>query len=209
MYLPSHFALEDLSSAFDIIEERHVGTLVVESDSSFEANLLPWSLSRGVLGEAVLRGHVGKANPLTTLVQGEIPALVIFDLVDGYISPNWYPSKKLNQRVVPTWNYISVHAHGRAQLIHDSTWLAKLVTRLTDINESDQELSWQVSDAPDDFIAKQLQGIVGIEVVIERLDAKAKLSQNRASEDAAGAASGLGANDREQLLSAKMREVNE
>lgn len=83
------------------------------------------------------------------------------------------------------------------------------MTRLTDINESDQELPWQVSDAPDDFIAKQLQGIVGIEVVIERLDAKAKLSQNRASEDAAGAASGLGANDREQLLSAKMREVNE
>ena len=120
-----------------------------------------------------------------------MPGLVIFDLVDGYISPNWYPSKQIDQKVVPTWNYLTVHVHGTVSLIDNSQWVENLVTELTILNEADQKAPWQVSDAPREFIEKQLNGIVGVEVLIERIEGKAKLSQNRSTPDVQGAIDGL------------------
>ena len=192
MYLPKHFDVEKVSAAFEFIEQRQVGNIVVASGSCFEASFLPWKLLRGAMGTASLRGHVSKANPLVELVKDNVPGIVIFDLVDGYISPSWYPSKQIDQKVVPTWNYLTVHVHGRVALIDNSEWVEDLVTELTISNESDQKAPWQVSDAPREFIEKQLKGIVGVEVLIERIEAKAKLSQNRSASDVQGAIDGLG-----------------
>ncbi|NCG40022.1 MAG: FMN-binding negative transcriptional regulator [Actinobacteria bacterium] len=191
MYLPKHFDVEKVSAAFDVIEQRQVGNIIVASGSFFEASFLPWKLLRGAVGAASLRGHVSKANPIVELVKDEVPGLVIFDLVDGYISPNWYPSKQIDQKVVPTWNYLTVHVHGTVSLIDNSQWVENLVTELTILNEADQKAPWQVSDAPREFIEKQLNGIVGVEVLIERIEGKAKLSQNRSTPDVQGAIDGL------------------
>jgi transcriptional regulator len=201
MYLPKHFDVEKVSAAFEFIEQRQVGNIVVASGSCFEASFLPWKLLRGAMGTASLRGHVSKANPLVELVKDNVPGIVIFDLVDGYISPSWYPSKQIDQKVVPTWNYLTVHVHGRVALIDNSEWVEDLVTELTISNESDQKAPWQVSDAPRDFIEKQLKGIVGVEVLIERIEAKAKLSQNRSASDVQGTIEGLGQDvDRQPLI---------
>ena len=191
MYLPKHFDVEKVSAAFDVIEQRQVGNIVVASGSCFEASFLPWKLLRGAMGTASLSGHVSKANPLVELVKDEVPGIVIFDLVDGYISPNWYPSKQSDQKVVPTWNYLTVHVHGTVSLIDNAQWVEDLVTDLTILNESDQEDPWQVGDAPREFIEKQLKGIVGVEVLIERIEGKAKLSQNRSTPDVQGVIDGL------------------
>ena len=201
MYLPKHFDVEKVSSAFEFIEQRQVGNIVVASGSCFEASFLPWKLLRGAMGTASSRGHVSKANPLVELVKDNVPGIVIFDLVDGYISPSWYPSKQIDQKVVPTWNYLTVHVHGRVALIDNSEWVEDLVTELTISNESDQKAPWQVSDAPREFIEKQLKGIVGVEVLIERIEAKAKLSQNRSASDVQGTIEGLGQDvDRQPLI---------
>ncbi|MFQ3329497.1 MAG: transcriptional regulator [Candidatus Poriferisodalaceae bacterium] len=201
MYLPKHFDVEKVSAAFEFIEQRQVGNIVVASGSCFEASFLPWKLLRGAMGTASLRGHVSKANPLVELVKDNVPGIVIFDLVDGYISPSWYPSKQIDQKVVPTWNYLTVHVHGRVALIDNSEWVEDLVTELTISNESDQKAPWQVSDAPREFIEKQLKGIVGVEVLIERIEAKAKLSQNRSASDVQGTIEGLGQDvDRQPLI---------
>ena len=161
------------------------------------------------MGIASLRGHVSKANPLVELVKGEVPGLVIFDLVDGYISPNWYPSKQIDQKVVPTWNYLTVHVHGTVALIDNSEWLEDLVTDLTISNESDQKAPWQVGDAPREFIEKQLKGIVGVEVLIERIEGKAKLSQNRSESDVQGAVDGLGKDAGSQSLITQIENFRE
>ena len=209
MYLPKHFDVEKVSAAFDFIEQRQVGNIVVASGACFEASFLPWKLLRGAMGTASLRGHVSKANPLVELVKDSVPGIVIFDLVDGYISPNWYPSKQIDQKVVPTWNYLTVHVHGTVALIDNSEWLEDLVTDLTISNESDQKAPWQVSDAPREFIEKQLKGIVGVEVLIERIEGKAKLSQNRSESDVQGAVDGLGKDAGSQSLITQIENFRE
>ena len=209
MYLPKHFDVEKVSAAFEFIEQRQVGNIVVASGSCFEASFLPWKLLRGAMGTASLRGHVSKANPLVELVKDNVPGIVIFDLVDGYISPSWYPSKQIDQKVVPTWNYLTVHVHGRVALIDNSEWVEDLVTELTISNESDQKAPWQVSDAPREFIEKQLKGIVGVEVLIERIEAKAKLSQNRSASDIQGAIDVLGKDVGRQPLITQIENFRE
>jgi transcriptional regulator len=185
MYLPGHFAIEDASVTMDVVDERRAGTLVVSSAGGFEASLLPWLLVRSA-EPPVLRGHVAKANPLAKLAGGGQPALVVFDAVDGYVSPSWYPSKQADGRVVPTWNYVSVHVHGTVRAVDDPAWLRTLVEALTDRQERELEQPWSVRDAPDDYLAKMLRGIVGLEVLVDRFEGKAKLSQNRPVEDQAG-----------------------
>lgn len=193
MYVPAHFALDDPSDCIDVIERRGVGTLVVASPDGFEATLLPWLVQEDRGDGIRLLAHVARANPMVKLVAAGAPALITFDLVDGYISPSWYPSKHEHHKVVPTWNYVAVHAHGSVATVEDPEWLMALVTELTDRHEADMKKPWSVADAPDDYLDLMVRAIVGLEFTVTRLEGKAKLSQNRSEADRAGVRAGLSA----------------
>jgi transcriptional regulator len=146
----------------------------------------------------VLRAHVARANPLWRIHPRETEALVIFAGIDHYITPSWYATKRENGKVVPTWNYVAVHAFGPLQVFEDAEWLREQVGALTALHEAgsigaSSAGAWAVTDAPGEFIAAQLKGIVGIEVPITRIEAKVKASQNRPEADREGVIDGLGA----------------
>jgi transcriptional regulator len=187
MYVPHFNAMEDADEIRDLV--RAVGSaevVTVGSDGFPQATLLPviWDGERLIF-------HMARANPQWTMVQAGSPALAIVTGAQAYISPSWYPSKEEHGRVVPTWNYSAVHFTGRVEIHHDSGWLLDAVTRLTDLHERHRERSWSVTDAPERYIEKQLRAIVGLEMTIERVEAKAKLSQNRSAEDRSGVIEGL------------------
>jgi transcriptional regulator len=126
-------------------------------------------------------------------VREGVESLAIFTGAQAYISPNWYPSKREHGKVVPTWNYVAVHAYGTLRIIDDAEWLRRLVTRLTDLHEGFSAVPWKVTDAPDAFIDQMLKGIVGVELALTRVEGKWKLSQNRPASDQAGTVAGLDA----------------
>lgn len=153
----------------------------------------PWRGARGVL-----EGHVARANPHHRLVRPAAErtalreSLVIFSGPEAYVTPSWYPGKEAHGREVPTWNYIAVHAYGTVTLHEDPEWLLAHLARLTDRSEAGRANPWSVSDAPADFVARELKGIVGIELTITRLEGRWKMSQNRTPEDIDGVVRGLG-----------------
>jgi transcriptional regulator len=142
---------------------------------------------------------VARANPAWRVCAEGAPCMVIFQAEQSYITPSWYPSKREHGKVVPTWNYAVVHAHGRARAIDEATWVHANVQALTSHHEAREAKPWQVSDAPTDYINQMLKAIVGIEIVIERLEGKWKVSQNRAQADKAGVAAGLQARGDEAM----------
>lgn len=178
MYRHPSFAVDDEEFIRSLITERRIGTLVVTHVGAFEASPLPWLL----VGDE-LHGHVVAANPLVDICESGVPCLVVFDVADGYVSPSWYPSKVEHGRVVPTWNYVAVHVHGSVRAVTDREWIHDQVTSLTDLMEETRSEPWSVRDAPDAFIQKQLSSICGLVVTIDRMEAKAKLSQNRTDAD--------------------------
>ena len=167
-----------------------LASLVTAGTSGLIATPLPMILDDGELDSGVLYGHIARANPQWR-EQPQQDGLVIFPGPDAYISPSWYPSKARDSRVVPTWNYVAVHAYGPVEFFDDPERLLRVVTRLTDLHEGDRENRWSVSDAPEEFIHAQLRGIVGIRMPIVRLEAKRKMGQNRSAEDRAGVVSAL------------------
>jgi transcriptional regulator len=196
MYVPSHFHL-DQSGAMAAVAARSAGTIVVAHDGGFEASLVPWVLE----GDRLL-GHIARPNPLARLLTEPTACLVLFDIADTYVSPSWYPSKAEHGQVVPTWNYETVHLHGTVRLVDDPAWLRAQIEALTRRHEGGCAEPWSVSDAPEDYVAKLTKGIVGIEVTIERVEGKAKLSQNKNDTDRAGVVAGLaeGATTRPSVL---------
>lgn len=191
MYLPSHHEEKDLSVLHALIQAHPLGAWVTLDDEGFTANHIPFILdaSRGQHG--TLRAHVARANPVWQTLNAAAPSLVIFQGAQTYITPNWYPSKQLNGRVVPTWNYAVVHAHGTAKIIHDRGWLLQTITDLTNQNESGQPAPWKVADAPAEFIDRLVGAIVGIEIPITRIVGKWKVSQDEAIADRLGTAEAL------------------
>ncbi len=137
----------------------------------------------------MLHGHVARGNELARMDGAEV--LLVFRGPHGYISPNWYPSKHETGREVPTWNYAVVHVHGRLRVIDDAAWLRRLLETLTDHHEAGQPQPWKISDAPDDHIEKSLRAIVGLEIAIDRIEGKFKLSQNHPARNRAGVIAGL------------------
>jgi transcriptional regulator len=134
--------------------------------------------------------HLARANPhCEDLAEGE--ALMIFAGAEGYITPNWYPSKAQHGKVVPTWNYAVVHAYGRPEVMRDADWLRRHVTELTAQQERGAEKPWEVSDAPESYVAAMLRGIIGFRLPITRLEGKWKMSQNREIQDRHGVVAGL------------------
>lgn len=184
MYTPKHFVETRVEALHGLIRAYPFATLVTRAVDGLTANHLPFEL----VGE-VLHGHVARGNELAQLDGAEV--LLVFQGPDGYISPNWYPSKHETGREVPTWNYAVVHVHGRLRVIDDAAWLRRLLETLTDHHEAGQPQPWKISDAPEDHIEKSLRAIVGLEVAIDRIEGKFKLSQNHPARNRAGVVAGL------------------
>lgn len=192
MYTPSYFKDEDIASLHRQIDGTRLATLVTFDENGLQASHVPLLLNPNEGPNGTLYGHLAKANPQwKTLGAGE--ALVIFQGPDAYISPSFYAAKAEHGKVVPTWNYLAVHVYGRAQVFTDPQRLLRVVSDLTDKHEARRPAPWAVSDAPDDYIQKMLNGIVGFAIPIERLEGKRKLNQNRSAEDITGVSKGLAA----------------
>ena len=191
MYQPPAFREDRIDVIHDLIRAHPLSTLVHFEDGGLAANHVPLVLHPGLGEKGTLRGHVARANPLWKAFDARIDVLAIFQGVEHYITPSWYPAKKEHGKVVPTWNYAVVHAYGPLSVHKDADWLKTQVNSLTDTHEGDREVPWAVSDAPGDFVDRQLRGIVGIEIPIARLEGKWKMSQNRAEDDRHGVIEGL------------------
>jgi transcriptional regulator len=194
MYLPPHFRDEDLPGIHATIRAARLCTFVTATADGLIGTPLPVLLDETQAPYGVLYGHVAKANPQwKTAPAGD--AMAVFMGPDAYISPSWYATKQETGKVVPTWNYIAVHAYGPVEFFEDADRLLDIVTRLTAKHERGRANAWAVGDAPEDFIRAQLKGIVGLRMPITRLDAKRKMSQNRNAADRAGVIAGLSVSD--------------
>lgn len=192
MYTPSYFKDEDIASLHRQIDGTRLATLVTFDENGLQASHVPLLLNPDEGPNGTLYGHLAKANPQWKTL-GAREALVIFQGPDAYISPSFYTAKAEHGKVVPTWNYLAVHVYGRAQVFTDPQRLLRVVSDLTDKHEARRPAPWAVSDAPDDYIQKMLNGIVGFAIPIERLEGKRKLNQNRSAEDITGVSKGLAA----------------
>jgi len=196
MYVPSHFEESDLGTLHALLRAHPLGTWVTQSRDVADggeliANHVPFLLdpTRGEHG--TLLCHVARANPVWRSFSTTQASLVVFQGPQGYITPSWYPSKQAHGKVVPTWNYAVVHAHGQPRVIDDPAWLLHHVGQMTHGHETPRPAPWQVGDAPADFVDSLLRAIVGIEIPISRLVGKWKVSQNRPAADRAGVVDGL------------------
>jgi transcriptional regulator len=191
MYIPAQFAETRLDVLHELIGRHPLGTLIASTESGLEANHVPFLLSEATSTNGVLRCHVARANSIWKSLSEQQEVLVVFQGEGAYVSPSLYEAKAKDGKVVPTWNYIAVHAYGAPRIVTDPAWLHGLISDLTDTHEAAREAPWRVSDAPSDYIAKLLGAIVGIEIPITRLLGKWKVSQNRASTDRARVAADL------------------
>jgi transcriptional regulator len=194
MYIPASFAEEDVPTLHAFVEAHPLATLVtaVGGAQGLFATHLPVLLDRSAGPFGRLIGHIARANPhARQLAPGSNESLVIFTGPDAYITPAWYSTKAETGRVVPTWNYVAVHAYGRVTLHADPDFLRPHLEALTRQHEPSRGGTWEMSDAPNDYIAQQMRAIVGVEVAIERLEGKWKMSQNRSGADIDGVVNGL------------------
>ncbi|HQT72155.1 MAG TPA: FMN-binding negative transcriptional regulator [Thiobacillus sp.] len=198
MYLPEHFREHRVEALHALMKAYPLATLVSPGENGPTINHLPLRLSHEADG-LHLHGHIARANPLGNQIGGKVK--VIFHGPEAYVSPAWYPSKAEHGRVVPTWNYAVVHAHAELRLIDDAAWLLRHIETLTDEHEALNATPWQVSDAPPEFIARLSSVIVGIDLRVELLEGKFKLSQNRVQADRDGVMAGLRKRDKDALAS--------
>ena len=197
MYLPNHFAETRTEVLHELIGTHPFATLVTLDATGLVANHIPMEIDTAAGPLGTLRGHVARANTMWSSHRPEVEAMAVFQGPECYITPSYYATKATTGKVVPTWNYATVHAYGPLRAIEDPAWLRALVERLTGRHEGDRQRAtgaapWRVSDAPASYIDGLLRAIVGIEILITRLEGKWKVSQNRPREDRAGVAAGLG-----------------
>ncbi len=195
MYNPSPFAQEDSAALFALMDASRLVTLVTAEAGVPSVSHVPVLVDKDRGSHGTVRCHIARANPQWRSIDPQSKALAVFVGPDAYISPAWYDSGEHHGMVVPTWNYLAVHAYGTIRAFHDHDRLLALVDGLTRKHEAGFPHPWNVSDAPPDFIAAQLRGIVGLEIEIERLEGKWKLGQNRSAADVAGAAAALESSD--------------
>ncbi|UQR68076.1 FMN-binding negative transcriptional regulator [Bradyrhizobium sp. C-145] len=194
MYVPPAFRDDDLDNIRATIRSARLANLVTATTDGPIATPLPLFLDETEGERGVLYGHVAKANPQWKASSiGE--ALAIFMGPEAYVTPSWYATKQETRKVVPTWNYIAVHAHGPVDFFHDPERLLEVVTRLTNIHERPRATPWTVNEAPTDYIAAQLRGIVGVRIPVTRFEGKRKMSQNRPEADRTRVAVGLAASE--------------
>ncbi len=197
MYVPEHFRESDTQVLQQYIRDYGFGVLVVANGEGIEANHVPFHLQvDGDNPSGVLRCHVARNNLVWQRIEKGGQVLVIFQGPDAYVSPSFYPSKAETGRVVPTWNYLAVHAEGCAHIVLDPNRLREHLHKLTEHHETARNPSWSVDDAPRDFTESLMRGIVGIEIHIEKLTGKLKASQNQPELNRAGVKSGLANEER-------------
>ncbi len=187
MYVPRFNALDDADEIRGLVASVGSAQLVTVGPDGYPlSTLLPviWDEHRLVF-------HMARANQHWKAIEDDAPALAVVTGPEAYVSPAWYASKAEHGKVVPTWNYSAVQFTGTVQVHPESDWLREAVTRLTDLHEGRRDAPWSVADAPATYVEKQLRAIIGIEMAIESVEGKAKLSQNRSDEDRAGVVEGL------------------
>ena len=194
MYQPPHFREDRLAVQHALIREQSLGLLITAGPGGLQANHVPFLIDAGRSEHGTLRAHLARANPQLLELAAVSECLVVFQGPQQYISPSLYPTKREHGKVVPTWNYITVHAWGRPQVIEDAAWLRRQVDDLTAHKEGVRPEPWSVSDAPEPYVIAQLKGIVGIEIPIARIEGKWKVSQNRPAVDRTGVVAGLRGN---------------
>jgi transcriptional regulator len=200
VYRPPLFREDRVPEMQSLIRENPLGLLVSVGEEGVLANPVPMVLDAAGSPFGTLRAHLARANPQWRSFADGQEALVVFQGPDRYVTPGWYETKRATGKVVPTWNYAIVQARGPVRVVDDRDWLARHVAALTDAMEADLAEPWAVADAPAEFIAGQLKGIVGIEIAIARLEGKWKVSQNRPEPDRAGVVAGLEAEGDERSL---------
>lgn len=191
MYQPPHFREDRLDVQHRLIASHPLGLLITAGPSGLQANYVPFLIDPDASERGTLRAHLARANPQAHELAMIQECLVVFQGPQHYISPSLYPSKQETGKVVPTWNYITVHAWGSPRIIDDAAWLRRQIEDLTVHQEAARTTPWNVSDAPEPFIAAQIKGIIGLEIPIARIEGKWKVSQNRPAIDQAGVVTGL------------------
>jgi len=194
MLVPNHFREESQEKLQQLIKEYSFGVLVVADSEGIDANHLPFHFSASKeypLG--TLRCHVARVNPVWQRIECGASVLAIFAGPDAYVSPSWYATKAETGRVVPTWNYLAVHAQGKGSIFQDYAWLKEHLQQLTDRHESGRENPWAVDDAPSEYTSHLVKAIVGIEIRIENLTGQVKASQNHPERNRIGVKTGLAA----------------
>ncbi|MEZ4529514.1 MAG: FMN-binding negative transcriptional regulator [Thermomicrobiales bacterium] len=191
VYLPPHFIESDSSAIYGLIEANPLGMLITMGSQGITANPIPCVLDRDWGEQGRLLLHVARNNPVWRDVDPGLEALVVFQSVDRYITPNWYPSKQTTHEVVPTWNYAMAQVRGELIVHDDERWVRGQAGKLTKMMEASEPVPWKMADAPRKYTEDMLANIVGIEIPIRSLIGKTKASQNRLPEDAAGAVAGL------------------
>lgn len=208
MYQPAHrkFVVADPAALLLELCREVPATLVTHGPDGFRGSILPMLFDPDDGPHGTLRGHLARGNPHWREMGEGTAALALFDGPDAYVSPAWYEEKRLTGKVVPTWNYVTVQAHGTLTLHHEPEWLVPHVRRLVERHESGRPDPWSIDDTPEGYVETQVRAIVGLELRLGRLEAKRKLSQNRSAADIAGTIDGLtrGA-PREQAVAAEMR----
>jgi transcriptional regulator len=193
MYLPAHFDESRIDVMHELIAQHPLGTLVTHGADGLGAEHIPFEISAPSQDApfGVLRAHVARSNGVWR--QDGQDALLVFQGPSGYVSPSLYEEKRISGKVVPTYNYAVVHAHGRLRTVDDPAWILALLERMSARHEAAQAAPWSMHDAPRDYIDKLLGAIVGIEITVARMQGKWKLSQNRSAQDRANIAAEAGA----------------
>lgn len=195
MLTPDIFKESDLDVLHSLIRAHPLGTWITSKNDVLDVNHIPFLLDSTQGEYGVLKGHVARINPVWKRLPTAKESIVTFQGANSYISPSWYPSKKEHGKVVPTWNYIVLHAHGIPRAINDRDWLYQQLDILSNQQEFAHDLAWRVSDAPSDFTDNMIKKIVGIEIPISNIFGKWKSSQNKNTADKEGVISGLGSNE--------------
>ena len=191
MYIPEHFRESRLDVLHDTMREIGAATLVTSGSSGLCATHVPIELRRDPAPLGTICCHFARGNPHASEIENASEVLLVFQGPQCYVTPSWYPSKDTTHKVVPTLNYVAIHAYGRATLMADQQGLVAHLGSLTALFERDFEEPWAIDDAPAGFIEKMARGIVGIEIPLARIEGKNKLSQNRSADDRAGVVRGL------------------
>ena len=201
MYLPDVFREERVEVLHGLIRDYPLATLVTAGPQGLAANPIPFFLAEAG-DKGTLRAHLARSNPQVADLRAGCDALVIFSGPQAYVTPSWYPSKAEHGKVAPTWNYATVQVRGAPRIIDDSQWLLTLLKNFTDREEQARPHPWQVADAPDDYLAVALRALVGLEIPIDTLVGKWKVSQNRSAADRRGVAHGLEQDDHDADMAA-------
>jgi transcriptional regulator len=207
MYQPAHFREDRIEVQHGLIRAHPLGLLITAGPGGLQANFIPFLIYADASERGTLRCHMARGNPQWHELRAVDECLVVFQGPQEYITPSWYPTKRETGKVVPTWNYVTVHAWGRPRVIEDAGWLRRQIEDLTNLKEGTRPSPWLVDDAPAQYLVSQMKGIVGVEIPVSRIEGKWKVSQNRPEVDRAGVVAGLrGGGEQAEAVAALVAE---